>query len=862
MKQTLFFLALLCISGSPVANAQSAAPPAALPVRGDAYPRVFFFRQSEGLAASGRFTFEEWNKNFSRLMGIMGKSLDEEVPGRSRNIGFFTRFKQAHPDQAVLLHFNGNSRDPRWESQRFFAGHWVYYNGAKIVSAVNEGEQESVIRVSDASLFEAGMGRYKNSNDDIGLCLLDADGRPNWNESEQVQLLSVDRAQNTIRVRRGCYGTTARAFPAGKAYAAAHCTEGPWGKDSNILWFYNYATTCPQDARGHSCSEVLVAHLGELLGAGGALAAFDGLEFDVLNNSPGGRGNKRGPDCDADGQADGGIVNGVNVYGAGVVEYCRQLRVKLGEGKIIQADGATKRNTSQRAFGLVNGIESEGWPHLSDEKIHDWSGGLNRHYFWGQNARPPVFNYINHKFVMPGVKPGEEKQPDVPFNIHRLVFAAGVFTDSAICYSFVPPGGDKRAFLIWDEFVMGAENRLGWLGKPIGPAVRLATRSPDLLRGVGKPFSAASLRRFESDEANIEFDQSAVKFTGKNPGVTQFRVRLKDVPCAGPDLFVSVTARGASLKGQSPEMARLMYVGVGSSANRLVRADAQPITGMARRGGKETPLDPDSGVGVRYDASAKLGGEARAAYFVHPPYVGGAKGYAFWESRVTVPENGVLEFDSGISASGATKGDGVTFIVQAALDRGGQAGEFREIFRAHENASRWTPRAVSLESLAGKTVWLKFISDCGPKDNTVADHSYWGDVRVTRAGEKHAAETPATEFMTWVNAKDFASGFYFNDVRSPQVDVEFVVESPAPVWISGITAHAQPDAMFREFEHGLVVANPSPRPCTFELSKLFPGKQFRRLKATAQQDTKANSGERVGPSLTLGAQEGLFLVKE
>jgi len=671
----------LGMSCGQIANAGEESPPPPLRVLGDSYPRAFFFRQSEGLAASGRFTFEEWDRNFSCLMGIMGKTLDEEVPGRSRNIDFFTRFKQAHPDQVVLLHFNGNARDPRWESQRFSAGHWLYYNGAKILSAVGADELESDIQVSDASLFETDTGRFKKSNDDIGLCLLDADGRPDWKASEQVQLLSVDRAKNIIRVRRGCYGTTPRAFPAGQAYAAAHCTEGPWGRDSNILWFYNYATTCPKDAQGHSCAEVLVAHLGELFGEKGALAAFDGLEFDVLNNNPGGHGRKRGPDCDADGRADGGMVNGVNVYGAGVIEYCRRLRAQLGEEKIIQADGANKQNSSQRAFGILNGIESEGWPHLSDWEIRDWSGGLNRHFFWSLNALPPVFNYINHKFVTPGVGSVTERQPDVPFRIHRLVFAAAAFTDSAICFAFPPPAADKNTFPIWDEFVMGAEQRPGWLGKPAGPAVRQATRATDLMCGAGNPISKELIDRFESDEANIECDQGAIKISGKNPDAHQFRVRLKGVPCSGPDLFVSVTARGAGMKNEPSEMARLMTVGIG------------------------------------------------------------------------------------------------------------------------------------------------------------------GDI----------------SFPTWVNGKDFTSGFYFKDISAPQVDLEFTFESAEPVWISSITAHPHPDAIFREFEHGLVLANPSPQPYTFELSKLFPGKNFRRLQATAGQDTQTNNGEHVGDRVTLCPQEGLFL---
>lgn len=128
------------------------------------------------------------------------------------------------------------------------------------------------------------MGLYKSSKDDIGLCPLDGQGKPNWHECEQVQLVSLDREKNVIRVQRGCYGTTPRAFPAGKSYAAAHCSEGPWGKKSNLLWFYNYSTRCPRDKQGRTCSDIHVEHLGELFSERGALAAFDGFEFDVLHN--------------------------------------------------------------------------------------------------------------------------------------------------------------------------------------------------------------------------------------------------------------------------------------------------------------------------------------------------------------------------------------------------------------------------------------------------------------------------------------------------------------------------------------------------------------------------------------------------
>ena len=170
-----------------------------LRVLGGDYPRAFFFRTSEGLAANVRIGYDEWDKTFSRLMGIEGKVLDEEVPGRSkRNIEFFTRFKKAHPDQLVLLHYNGNARDPVDAGTKFFAGHWEYQEGAKILADVAAQSGETEIHVSDARLFHTGIGRYKNSKDDVGLFALKADGKVDWAACEQVQLVAADAKNGAV----------------------------------------------------------------------------------------------------------------------------------------------------------------------------------------------------------------------------------------------------------------------------------------------------------------------------------------------------------------------------------------------------------------------------------------------------------------------------------------------------------------------------------------------------------------------------------------------------------------------------------------------------------------------------------------
>lgn len=630
-----------------------AAQPPLRVVQGD-YPRAFFFRSSEGLAANPKVSYEDWEKTFSRLMGIEGKVLDEEVPGRSaRNIDFFTRFKKQHPDQLVLLHFNGNARDPRYQTGQFFAGHWLYFNGAKILSDVPAALGETDIRVENPRLFRTNIGRYRNASEDIGLCELDEQGKPDWRRSEQVRLVSVDVKNKTIRVLRGQYGTSPRAFRAGKAYAAAHVSEGPWGKNSNLLWHYNYSTAAPRDAKGRSCADVLVEDLARRFRPGGELAAFDGIQFDVLMHRPPQTRQGRGSDADADGQPDGGVTGGLNRYGAGVVEFCRKLRAAMPD-RYILADGMGLNN--QRAFGILNGIESEGFPHLRDLEMNDWSGGLNRHFFWAREGRPPVFNYINHKFNEPDPATGLPKTPTLPFSTHRLVFAAAMFTGASVCYSFVPEPEPEERVGVWDELRMGTEWKTGWLGKPVGPPVRLAERQPELLKG-RKPEPAAG-----------------------EGGDTLFR--LAGISAGGPDLFVTLTASADPMKGYPTEIARMVTVSLGKQ-----------------------------------------------------------------------------------------------------------------------------------------------------------------------------------QFMSWVNQREFTAGFYFSDAPAADATLQIRFEGSEPVRISRIAAYSHPDAMYQEFTNGVVLANPSPRPYTFDLARLFPGKSFRRLKGSPRQDTKTNNGAPAGPSVTLGPKDALFLVK-
>ena len=821
------------------------------------WPRAFFFRAAEGIAASGRLPYARWEATFARLMGIEGKVLDEEVPGRStHNVEYFTRFKRDHPDQLVLLHHNGNARDPRYQREAFFAGHWIYYNGAKVLDDVPAEKGITEVRVENAMLFRTGIGRFRRDNEDVGLCALGPAGRCDWSRAEQTQLVSVDAKRGVIRLRRGCYGTRPRAFEAGKSYAAAHVTEGPWGRRSHLMWFYNYSTRSPRDAKGRCCGQVLADDVARRFAPGGELASFDGVEFDVLfHELPRPRG-PRGADCDADGKPDAGRFDGMNTYGFGVIDFARRLRAKLPD-KLLLADGHGTRH--QRAFGLFNGIESEGWPDLRDVALRDFSGGMNRHLFWARHGRPPAWSYINHKFNEPTSQPGVTRRPETPWSTHRLVFAAGVFTDSAICFAFEPPRERGERFGIWDELWMGQAKRPGWLGKPVGPAVRLATKRTDLLAGKGLTSRANAPFGWQGQNVRLQSSQGELLAQAAQAGQKDLRFRLTRIPCDGPDLFVSVTMHGQPRAGYPPEMARLVHVGVAADEGIFIRPEL-PEAGMGLRGRKPAALDKATGASVRYVRQRRLGGESHDAYQVHPPYKGGT-GYTAWWRDVTVPADGRLAVWLGMGEKAPARSDGVVFRVEAAELAKGQPGAFGPLLEHTQKDSRWTPHVVPLTKYAGKRLRLRFVSDCGPKDNATTDHSFWGDVCVTGPAGR-AALTPATRYMTWLGREKFASGFAFGDVRSPTVDLEFVVEGAEPVTISRLTAHAGPDAIYREFDHGVVVANPSSRPVEFDLERLLPGKTYRRIRGRSRQDPATNNGEPVGAKLTLPAKDALFLVRD
>jgi hypothetical protein len=851
MKRLL--VGLLIALPLAVSGAQAASSPALPAILDAGYPRAFFFRRTEGEAAAGKLTFEQWEKRFLPLGGIMGKVLEEEVPGRSRGQDYFVRYKKAHPEKAVLLHYNGNARDPRDNHGRFFDGHWIYHNGCKVTKDLPARGGESVVHVEDPSLFHVNMGRYTDKNEDLAICRLGPGGKPDWGRAEQVELISIDSAKKTLRIRRGAFDTKPLAFPKGQSYIAAHATEGPWGKRSNLMWFYNYSTACPKDSAGRTCADMLLEDLAGLFGPGGALEVFDGLEFDVMGFSKLPRNGKLGSralDVDADGRPDGGAIDGINVYGIGVYEFHRRLREAFGENRLIMADAQGERN--QRSVGLLNGIESEGFPILGDPDIVDWSGAVNRHFFWRDNARPPAFNYINHKFK----KDNKTFMPAM--NINRLVLAAGMLVDCAITYSLQPPRSEGVAVGIWDELRMGVEDKKNWLGAPLGEPIRLGLRSPDLLEGAGREATEDFLRNWKSENAAVSraIDGGGFVISGCEGAKGEPRLSYVGLQAPEGDLLVSCIISAAPRAGYPPEIPRAIYLGC-EGAGQLVRA-TPPESGQTRRGENETGLDGASGASVKYSGVIFIAGEQHEAYRIHPPYKGGRAGSVYWETNVSIPRGAArLDFHTGLTPAPG-KSDGIVYSVY--LTAGGKSVR---LFEEWHKVFAWTKHSVDLGAWAGREATLRFVADAGPDDNATADHGYWGDAYLG-SGKPAFRRSPYSpgRIMTLANEKPFHATFFFRDAGPADLNLSLEIEGAEPVHVSDFTIHSAPDAMARAFEHGVVLANPSMRETRFDLRELFPSFRLRRLQGSLEQDPKTNTGGPVGDSVVLGPRDGLFLVKE
>lgn len=194
-----------------------------------------------------------------------------------------------------------------------------------------------------------------------------------------------------------------------------------------------------------------------------------------------------------------------------------------------------------------------------------------------------------------------------------------------------------------------------------------------------------------------------------------------------------------TVRVQAPGGERTLTQRLAASWSRSLLLDlAAPTTGYTRgfcaRGQPEVlSAEGDPVEDGSFCPDRMRSGEAeKVCLFSHPPYGRNRAGYAFAIYAVTLPATPAARFECSIgmrSAPGIAPTDGVTFKIVVS-DGSGAA---HEAFSEHYAKREWKSVAVDLSPYAGQAVRLKLIADCGPRDDTNADHALWGEPRVVLA---------------------------------------------------------------------------------------------------------------------------------
>ena len=135
-------------------------------------------------------------------------------------------------------------------------------------------------------------------------------------------------------------------------------------------------------------------------------------------------------------------------------------------------------------------------------------------------------------------------------------------------------------------------------------------------------------------------------------------------------------------------------------------------------------------------------------------------------------------------------------------------------------------------------------------------------VVVEPEGKQYFFDKANESLFSWIGEKDFTSTFYYRGAQSKRLSFAFEIEGEEPVWISSLAAYTYPDVFVKEYEHGIVLGNPSFHEYTFDLDALFPGRKLRRLTASSNQDDETNNGMPASGKVTLKKLDALFLVKD
>lgn len=455
-----------------------------------------------------------WAESVDSAAGFMKKFISEELELDPQMAVRANTYAAEHSEKLALLHLNGEARRVHNHPEvleRYFPGHWVYQPGAVVAEKLSAEDTE--VRVADPAPF-SGRGYLDRKASprrflplQVLLVRLGPDGERLWYESEYAEIVSVDRQQGRLVLKRGLYGTRPLDFAAGKAYVAP-LAGGVWG--GRVMWFYNLSSACPQDRRGRRANECYADEIASWFGPDGRLSAFDGIAFDVNYFDVSERGAQW--DVDNNGTADGGWIAGRNVWEEGDLAFLARVREQLGDDRILSADAQHASN--QQVPSLLDGMESEGLVQHND-MWRGFSRALNTHLYWTDHRRSAVdYRYVVMKVL----------GPDAPEALRMRRFGAAVANCIGAFTTDVPGRGHLP-----EPF-----RTPGSLGRVKGPLIRYAEGFEPVVSLSGKELA----ERLTSSGCGVAVRESGVEVSA--PGGTE--------SCAEGEIpEIRLTLRGLNL---------------------------------------------------------------------------------------------------------------------------------------------------------------------------------------------------------------------------------------------------------------------------------------------------------------------------
>lgn len=488
------------IAVSTFLQAQSPSPAADLEIFSQGFPRVVNFRvesrlTSPHVAASSTF--------FETLDGLVMKPLDEELApdfGGGNRDDWLGTFAAANPSKVYLAHFNHYGWQPLQLQQIMpFPGHYFYREAT--APAADIQPTDTAITVTDLSRI-LYLSRGSNIYNPHALIIrTDAQGNRLWAQAEYIKILSIDTSSSMLTIQRNAIPWAPLPLPKwpadGHTQVAAAITEfdidGQGGKFS-----VNYSTNCPMDAQGRTATDVVINYLATEFSPSGRCARAHGIAFDAPFEKPFSASKFR-PDLNNDGSGADDLAENHESYTLGLYRFFQRLRERMGPGFILTADS---RDDAQRAVGIFNGMEAEGFPDgPKDPYLLNWSTGFNLFDYWKRARSQPIEASFAHLKDSSGTFPVEA---DRPKHLTRLALAGVVCNAVPASAMFLPnPDGTPFATNLWDEGTRGLDGVHNWLGAPRGPIVRLAMNSTDLFAGGGVALTTAFVNQFNSPDATI-----------------------------------------------------------------------------------------------------------------------------------------------------------------------------------------------------------------------------------------------------------------------------------------------------------------------------------------------------------------------